>query len=187
VETILTRIHYSSAVTVAELDSPLKSALLGKAKVIEKRKEGMMGGWKPALALVTADNFLHIFEIPSAAKVQSGSAPEVAFNSLIPDVEVPEVADVEALLKRGKALPTNPREVVRDWHNLMHPTMSVNLPNTKIAFLPKSSDSAFEIEETVKNHGASAMFSKTSKRKIVLRAVSQEEAVDWIVTLKAQR
>ena len=78
------RARGSSAVTVDELDSPLKSALLGKAKVIEKRKEGMMGGWKPVLALVTADNFLHIFDIPTTAKVQSGSAPEVAFNSLIP-------------------------------------------------------------------------------------------------------
>ncbi|GMH83717.1 hypothetical protein TL16_g09694, partial [Triparma laevis f. inornata] len=180
------RARGSSTVTVDELDSPLKSALLGKAKVVEKRKEGMMGGWKPVLALVTADNFLHIFDIPTTAKVQSGSAPEVAFNSLIPSVDIPDVTDVEALVKKGKALPSNPGEIVRDWHNLMHPDVSVNLPNTKIAFLPKSSDSAFEIEETVKNHGASAMFSKTSKRKLVLRAVSQEEAVDWIVTLKAQ-
>ena len=60
----------TSSLQVGELDSPLKSVLLGKAKVIEKRKEGMMGGWKPVLALVTADNFLHLFDIPSSAKIQ---------------------------------------------------------------------------------------------------------------------
>ena len=141
---------------------------------------------KPVLALVTADNFLHLFDIPSTAKIQSGSAPEVAFSSLIPEVDIPEPEEIEKLVKKGKGLASKPNDVVRDWHNLMSPSDSVNLPNTKIAFLPKA-DSQFEIEETVFNTGASKMFSKTSKRKMVLRAVSQEEAVDWIVTLKAQR
>ena len=110
----------------------------------------------------------------------------MAFTSLIPDVAIPEPEEVEKLVKKGKGLATRPSDVIRDWHNLMSPSESVNLPNSKIAFLPKG-DSAFEIEETVFNTGASKMFSKTSKRKMVLRAVSQEEAVDWIVTLKAQR
>ena len=110
----------------------------------------------------------------------------MAFSSLIPDVSIPDPEDIEKLVKKGKGLASSPSDVVRSWHNLMSPSDSVNLPNAAIAFLPKA-DSQFEVEETVFNTGASKMFSRTSKRKMVLRAVSQEEAVDWIVTLKAQR
>ena len=59
-----------------------------KAKVIEKRS-GIMGAWRVTLAVVTADNFLQLFELPANSKMQQGSAPEVAFQNLIPPVLVP--------------------------------------------------------------------------------------------------
>merc|ERR1712154_344631 len=57
-----------------ELSSPLVSELLGLAKVVEKKDSGMMRSWKTALAVVTADSFLHLFEISKSLRVQSGTA-----------------------------------------------------------------------------------------------------------------
>jgi len=169
-------------VVLSELPSPLTSNLLGKFKVLERKKDGMMGGWKPCLALMTADSFLHLFDIPSTAKIQAGSAAEVAFGALIPEVELPDRSTVE----KSKAPVKKISEISRPWHNLLSPTESIVLPNSAVQFLPKSGDSCFEIVETVLNSGASSMFSRTSKRKIVCRAITQDEAVDWIVSLKAQ-
>jgi hypothetical protein len=68
----------SSAPPVApapeELQSPLSSEFLGKCKVIEKRKDGMMGGWRSCLAIITADNFLHLFDLPSVSAASAASA-----------------------------------------------------------------------------------------------------------------
>ena len=71
-----------------ELSSPLVSDLLCKAKVLEKRSPGMMSAWKVSVAVVTSDSFLQLFELPSSCKLHSGSAPEVAFQNLIPPVVV---------------------------------------------------------------------------------------------------
>ena len=169
-----------------DLDSPLTSKLVGRIKVIERKKEGFMGGWSPVLALITADSFLHLFSIPSTAGVNAGSAAEVAFGVLIPEVDVPEPDDLEKLSKKGK-LAKDAGSVKRKWHKLLAPSDSFVLPNSTVQFLPKAGDNAFELTETVLNTGASSMFSKTSKRKVILRAVNQEEAVDWIVSMKKQK
>lgn len=169
-------------VVLSELPSPLMSKLLGKVKVLERKKDGMMGGWKLCLALMTADSFLHLFDIPSSAKIQAGSAAEVAFGALIPEVQLPDRATVE----KSKVHKKKTSDVVRPWHGLLHPSDSIVLQNSSVQFLPKSGDSCFEVSETIFNTGPSGFFSKTSKRKFTLRAVTQDEAVDWIVSLKAQ-
>ena len=168
----------------AELESPLSSEFLGKVKVIEKKKDGLMGGWRSCLAIVTCDNYLHLFDLPGNLKIQAGSAPEVAFQQLIPAVEVPAI-DFEAAGK-GK-MPEKWEDVTREWHNGLVPTESIALPNCEVKFVPKVNDQAFEIIETTFNTGASKMFSKTSSRKFTLKAVNQSEAVDWIVSLQSQR
>jgi hypothetical protein len=167
-----------------ELESPLTSDFLGKVKVIEKKKDGMMGGWRSCLAIITADNYLHLFDIPSALKIQPDSAPEVAFQQLIPAVVIPPLDLAKGM--SGKA-PEKWQDVAREWHQGLTPTESIALPNCEIKFAPKVNDQAFEVVETTFNTGASKMFSKTSSRKFTLKAANQEDAVDWIVSLQSQR
>ena len=162
------------------LTSPLVSDLLVKANVIEKKSSGMMSSWKTTLAIVTADSFLHLFEIPSSAKLGSGSAPEVAFHSLVPPVEVPN-ADTAKTHVTGK--------VVKDWFKMLHPSMSLALPNCTITFKDEDETCVFEISEKVPSSGASSMMmmSKTTTRKVSLRTLSNEQSKEWIAAMKANK
>ena len=160
---------------IFELSSPLVSDLMCKAKVIEKRSAVMMSSWKVTLAVITSDSFLQLFELPPNCKLQPGSAPEVAFQNLIPPVVVPTMEGV----KRGVKFPST-----KHWFDHLVPSESLALPNCVISFKDEKSNSAFEIVETVLTSGASKMFAKTVSRKLLLRAVTQEEALDFIDALK---
>ena len=48
------------------MESPLRSPLVLHAEVLERRKEGTVygGTWVPALAVVTCDKHLHLFDLP---------------------------------------------------------------------------------------------------------------------------
>lgn len=157
-----------------ELSSPLVSDLMCRAKVIEKRGMGMMSSWKVTLAIVTADSFLQLFELPPSCKLQPGSAPEVAFQNLIPPVVVPTMEGV----KSGVKLPAT-----KSWFDLLVPSESLALPNCVISFKDEKTNSAFEIVETVLTSGASKMFTKTLNRKLLLRAVTREESIDFMEAL----
>jgi len=165
------------------LASPLLSEFLGKVKVVEKRKDGMLGGWRACLAITTADNYLHLFDLPTASKITAGSASEVAFQQLIPAVEIPSLDLAKTLAKR----PEKWQDVTRDWHRSLAPTESIALPNCDVKSAPKVNDKALELTETTFNTGAGMLFGRTSSRKFTLRAGSREEAAEWIGTLKSQR
>ena len=163
------------------LTSPLVSDLLVKANVIEKKSSGMMSSWKTTLAIVTADSFLHLFEVPSSAKLGSGSAPEVAFHALVPPVEVPN-ADTAKTHVTGKG--------VKDWFKMLSPSMSLALPNCTITFKDEDETCVFEIAEKVPSSGASSMMmmsKKTTTRKVSLRTLSNEQSKEWIAAMKANK
>jgi len=163
-----------------ELTSPLMSDLLFKAKVIEKKGHGMMTSWKTTLAVVTADSFLHLFDMPTTVKFHSGSAPEVAFHALLPPVIVPTK---ETIAKHGYPKISVPKA----WCQNLTPTESIVLPNSTISFQDEKGNSAFEITETVFNSGTARKFFTTSTKKMYLRTVTREETIDWIAALKAHK
>lgn len=152
------------------LESPLVSDLLCKAKVIERRNAGVLKGWKTSLAIVTADSFLHLFDLPPGT-VQPGSAPEVAFQYLIPNVFIPSTDNLSV----GK---TN---FSKGWSASLSPTDSLILGNCKIQV---KNDSAFEIIETMITKGAQKMFGKTATRKMILRTLKKMETEEWLSILK---
>jgi len=156
-----------------ELSSPLASDLLCRAKVIEKKSSGMISHWKTTLAIVTADSFLHLFDVPSQKRIQPGAAPETAFHALVPPVEIP----TEKTIKLGAKIPKN-------WKEHLHPAESIALPNSIISFQNTEQNSAFEIVETVINQGAGKMWGKTWNKKFYLRTLSHQDTVDWIDCLK---
>eukprot|EP00521_Asterionellopsis_glacialis_P007111 CAMPEP_0195283530 /NCGR_PEP_ID=MMETSP0707-20130614/2048_1 /TAXON_ID=33640 /ORGANISM="Asterionellopsis glacialis, Strain CCMP134" /LENGTH=691 /DNA_ID=CAMNT_0040342713 /DNA_START=170 /DNA_END=2245 /DNA_ORIENTATION=+ len=192
------------------LESPLMSELLCKTKVLEVKRSGMMSHWKTVLAVVTADCFLHLFDLPAGNRVQSGSAPEVAFHSLVPAVQVPSAADTTVFsggmmgstsMGGGGATSSSVGGGGGDtngfggvvgggghknsWSEHLSPSESLVLPNCTITVGPNQS--TFEMVETVTNKGASKVFGKNSTRKLMLRAVTREETLEWIAALKAQR
>uniref|UniRef100_A0A7S1Y5K9 Uncharacterized protein n=1 Tax=Grammatophora oceanica TaxID=210454 RepID=A0A7S1Y5K9_9STRA len=157
------------------LESPLLSDLIAKSKVIERKGVGMMASWKTCLAIVTADSFLHLFELPASSGFTTGSAPEVAFNTLIPTSDPPDAANPDNL----------PMTYVKGWCDALTPTESMVLANCKISASRNSA--TFDISETMVTTGANRMFSKTTSRKVTLRTVNQQDTADFIATLKSQK
>ena len=161
-----------------ELSSPLVSDLMCKAKVIEKRSPGMMSSWKVSLAVITSDSFLQLFELPPTCKLHSGSAPEVAFQNLIPPVVVPSMEGVKGGVKFPSA---------KYWFDYLVPSESFALPNCTVSLKDEKSPNSFEIVETILTSGASKMFTKTINRKMQFRAVTREEAKDFVDALKRSK
>jgi len=164
----LTEVDMSLASSDQKLDSPLMSELLCKAKVVDRKLSGMMGGWKATLAVVTADSFLHLFDLPSD-KTHAGSAPEVAFRELAPRVQVPTAET----MRSGKT------HFVRGWCDHLVPVESLALHNCNVA----SHGTTFEVAETVESRGAAKMLGKTTTRKVTLKAVTEDETEDWMEAL----
>lgn len=164
------------------LQSPMQSELMCRARVVERKGTGMMASWRLSLAVITVDSFLHLFDLP-AGKVSLGSAPEVAFQVLVPKVEIPSS---EALKnKKGTAATTN---FIKGWCDLLAPSESMVLPNCSIS-QPKlgRETSSFEVQEAIFNTGASKMFGKTTTKRITLRTINKRETQDWIAALKSRK
>lgn len=162
-----------------ELSSPLVSDLLERARVIERRGTGMMSSWKVTLAVITSDSFLHLFDLPSTCKLHSGSAPEVAFQNLIPPVVVPSMEGVKGGVKFPSA---------KYWFDNLVPTDSFALPNCAVSLTKdEKSPNSFEVVETVFASGASKMFTKTVNRKMQFRAITRDEARDLVEALKRSK
>jgi hypothetical protein len=164
------------------LQSPMQSELMGKAKVVERKSTGMMSSWKLSLAIATVDSFLHLFDLP-AGKVSLGSAPEVAFQLLVPKVELPTAESLKD--KRGIIPTTN---FVKGWCENLAPSESLCLSNCSIS-QPKlgRETSSFDVQEAIFNTGASKMFGKTTMKKMTIRTINKKETQEWITALKARK
>jgi hypothetical protein len=171
-----------------ELTSPLTSELLFKAKVIERKVAGVIfDGWKPSLAVVTVDFFLHFFDIVSGHhKIGCNSAPEVAFHTMLPPITMPTEENIHSV-----STGSQPSSHQRAWSNHLSPSLSINLSNSIISIpdsnnVKSSTSYLLEITETYFNHGASKMFGKTSTRKVQIRTSTREEILDWVACLNAE-
>lgn len=153
---------------VPQLESPLLSDLLTKAKVIERR---VGNGWQTCLAIITADSFLHLFDIDSKSIIP-GSSPEVAFKTLVPSVFVPSSANMTS----GK---TN---FSRGWSDSITPSDSMVLANCSVL---RKNDTAFELTETTSPTGAQKMFGKIMIKRALINTSTKDEAEDWIAVLTA--
>ena len=162
-----------------ELSSPLISEELCLAKVMEAKSSGMMRSWKTVLAVITTDSTLHLFELPASLRVQTGSAPEVAFHALVPPVEIPTETNMNIIHTAGL--------ISEKWNENLSPADSIILPNARINFENVETNSTFEVNETVFHQGARNIFGTMSKRKIYFRTSSYYETKDWIAALRAQK
>lgn len=157
-----------------ELQSPLMSDLLGKAQVLWRKNDKLMSIWKPSLAIATSDCYLHLFDIPHFANVQTGTAPEVAFQALVPPVKIPTEED---LVSGNYPYGTN-------WYDNLVPTDSIDLSVSKITFSEMKGNSTFELTETLPPNKLSTVSNFVRKKKLALRMYSSQHMVEWLLTMK---
>ncbi len=162
------------------LDSPLNSDLLSKAKVVQRR--GLAGGvatigsnfeWKISLAIVTADCYLHFFDIEDP-RVDATSPPDVAFQALMPTV----IAPTSDNLALGKS------NFSKGWSDPLAPTDSMILAKCVLQGIDETSFTLIE-----KGGGAttaSKMFGKLVDKKVQIRSQGKGEKDDFIAILTTQ-
>ena len=150
-----------------KIGSPLLSDLLLKAKVVERKSRiSSNQGWQTSLAIITADSFLHLFDIVSKSIIP-GSSPDIAFKTLVPPVLMPTS---ERLLS-GKS------NFSRGWGESLTPTESLILANCSFQ---RKNETCFELMEKINPKG---MFGKIVSKKVMINTSTKEEADDWISVL----
>jgi hypothetical protein len=151
------------------LESPLSSDLLSKAKVVLRKGVGL--DWTLSLMVMTADSYLHMFDIDSP-KIKLTTPPEVAFTLLAPTLITPSY-DNHMLGKTNFG---------KGWSDPLTPTESLVLAKCKAKRLD---DTSFELTESLASTGASKFMGKSSKRRMKLQTPTKDEADDWIQILTA--
>ena len=151
------------------LESPLSSDLICKAKIVERKGSGVVSAWKKTLAVMTADSYLHLYDLEN---VHPGTSPEEAFKTVMPSIFEPCSIDVE----QGKS------NFSRGWSDSLTPSDSLVLGNCTIQPMDNTS---FELAETVASTGASKMFGKSVTKKVLFRTFTDGQAEDWIAVLTA--
>jgi len=152
------------------LESPLTSDLLSKAKVVLRKGQG--GDWTLSLAVMSADSFLHMFDIEST-RVKLTTSPEVAFTLLAPSLVIPNIDNI----KSGKS------NFGRSWSHSLTPTVSMVLGKCRVKQLD---DNSFEMIESVSPKAASKFaLGKRARRRTQIQTPTKEETDDWIQILTA--
>ena len=161
------------------LDSPLASDLMTKAKVVERKvlSTGVpnigSSDWKVSLAIITADSYLHFFDLDDS-RVGSSSPPEAAFQVLMPNVNVPTYDN----LQLGRL------NFSKGWSDTLTPTDSVVLARCLVQMVDETS--FMIIEKGGGATTASKMFGKLVDKKIHLRALEKSDKDDFIAVLTTQ-
>lgn len=152
------------------LESPLSSDLLSKAKVVLRK--GVNMDWTLCLAVMTADSYLHMFDLDDDPKIKLSTPPEVAFTLLAPRLVEPSY-DNQMLGKTNFG---------KGWSDPLTPTESLILGKSKVKRVDETS---FELTESLTTTGASKFMGKTNRRRIRMQTPTKEEADDWMQILTA--
>ena len=149
------------------LESPLTSDLLSKAKVVLRKNEDR--DWTLSLAVMSADSFLHMFDIDSP-RVKLTTSPEVAFTVLAPTLIIPNDGSGKSNFGKG-------------WSDPLTPTESLILGKCRVK---QMDDNSFELIESISPSVASKFtIGRTKWRRIVIQTPTKEETDDWIDILTA--
>jgi hypothetical protein len=185
-----------------KIEAPLNSVLIKNMKVIQRKVNRLGAGWKTALAIITADSVMHLFDAPSSAlkerleviagngsdggsNIDASIQPDFIFQSLLPHVSLPtkESLTSESMNKGANSFFASLNGSTNKAINVnIVPEMSIILPNSTVSYTEGSSDenSNIEIVEICQTRGASKLLHKTSQRKVLLRASSRQQAMDLI-------
>ena len=142
------------------------NGLLRAAKVAE-RKSGVLGNWKTTLAVVTGDNYLHMFDVSFIPQVAVGCPAEAVFDLLLPDFEISSV-DSEVISRRGDSLLKK-----------LTPTDTVDL--AKCSSYVSDDSRTMDIVES----GVKGIIGFDATRKFTLRLITPQENQDWLYVVQS--
>jgi hypothetical protein len=185
--------------------SPLASALARHARVVKRQTTSTLkrisgGQWKSCLAVVTADAYLHLIDIPLGIVKElttNDVSVEHVFQALIPPVsvttEVKSTTSQQAQQRQPAATTTQNRLLstfgAGNNRPLLHvaPSLSIHLTCCTITFdHDKPENDLLEIVEVQAARGASRlMMQKTRQQRMQIRAGSRVEALDLLYYMDA--
>lgn len=140
------------------LDGPLVSPLVLDVRLVDRRHQGLgTKSWRPCLLVVTADKFLHAFDLDAR---DPPSNVDAAFDHL--------VADYARALLAHRDTPDLP----------LKPSLSVDLAKCAILpYPPATPHSHLDLVETVQNVGPKKIIYKTQVRKVCLKTYPAPQAL----------
>jgi hypothetical protein len=141
------------------------NGMLRAAKIVERRT-GVRGLWKTTLAVVTGDNYLHMFDVSFIPEVVIGSPAEPVFELLLPDYDIPGL-DAQVVQRRVDSLLK---------HLTPIDTVDISKCSTSIT---EDSRTIEIIESRVKG-----LIGFDASRKFTLRMISAQETEQWIAFLQ---
>eukprot|EP00611_Tribonema_gayanum_P004263 TRINITY_DN13427_c0_g2_i1.p1 TRINITY_DN13427_c0_g2~~TRINITY_DN13427_c0_g2_i1.p1 ORF type:complete len:346 (+),score=65.12 TRINITY_DN13427_c0_g2_i1:2794-3831(+) len=166
----------STSGTMEALGLPLPSPLVLHAAVLERKGEGVVnslkGAWVPCLVVLTADQFLHIFETKPETDPATAS-PESAFAAVLPQITAAD----NFRGRRGE----------RD--AMVHPVITLDVRHHMVA--PRDSCTKshhlcqFGVTEVSHNAGIKGLFKGESFRRLSLRTRSFHEMKEWVAKIRA--
>ncbi|KAL3917473.1 MAG: hypothetical protein SGILL_004698 [Bacillariaceae sp.] len=157
----------------ANFGSPFASPMILLSKVVELKPSGLKGlvntAWKPALAVVTSEGNILVFETSEIAKT-----PTEAFKSLYPPMNFD---DPNTWVSGRKA------DIVKS----LTPTVSLKLTRSNLVISPMRKSQLEIVEEkaqaalggTAKSRFMNAVKSTGQQTKCTLRVPSSTDATDW--------
>lgn len=159
---------------VGNLMAPLDSPLVRRAEVLEHRRVTgveslpLMKRWRPCLAVLTLDNFLHIFDMPSEVTAGTVLSPREAFKLLVP----------RPINRRGRFRKGKDVERVIPSHFLA-------LPYSSARYRPEEGAEAFDVTEARENTGFVSVFKAREVTRVVLKARTQEKMEAWVAIVNS--
>mmetsp|Transcript_2091 Transcript_2091/g.3216 ORF Transcript_2091/g.3216 Transcript_2091/m.3216 type:complete len:283 (-) Transcript_2091:191-1039(-) len=187
--------------TASEIDSPLTSVLMRNMKVVQRKANRIVGGWKTALAIITADAVLHLFDAPpsvlkelleagsnnmsdSGSLIETSLKPEAVFQAILPRVNVPTPERMVSESSNNKVTSSFFASLgaPKVCSIKIEPTISIKLQNADLCVTEgyKDENSTIDIIETCRARGATKLLHKSSQRKVHLRTSSRSETMDWV-------
>lgn len=160
----MTRGKDSFEMNLESIFTPLSSNLVCSSTILERKKG--WAGWKRVLVVVTADYFLHLFDLPASAK--TAQSPEEAFFDLVPNLDFPTS---EGGIPRAKS---------RNHLKRVNPAESFFLPKCTLAPIPNHGENIKIVGNVV------GRFGQSKTRKILLRTGSANETSEWIGSLQKE-
>lgn len=164
------------------LDSPLKSDLLGNATVLERRLLFGGGGvsgtgntmeWTLSLAIMTCDAYLHFFDLDDSEYTPSTS-PEMVIQGLMPNLISPTVDN----LNMGKS------NFSLGWSDSLTPSDSIVL--AKCTMHEIDSTDLTIVEEGAGGNTASKMFGKLRDKKVQVRLKDVQKRDEFMEALMTE-
>ncbi len=153
----------------------MQSPLIHHCGIVQRKKDGpISSSWNLAVAVLTRDHFLHIFDIKNRDKnLTLDSKVEEGFKYAQPELWSKGISISKKELQNAMLEPSISLDVSQNYTN---PCKSAS---------KQKHARQFEVTEVKVNVGMKGAFKSESRRLLHIRAPSETSMMEWVVKLKA--